>query len=100
MIWTKNKFEDRERLEMQTYLAFRIPEMSEVEMVKFNSMHWWKENKHSLTLLLQPVHNYLNVPATYTSIERLFSLAGNILAKNARLLAGNVKMLSLSIQKI
>ena len=38
---------------------------------------WWKDNAHQFPLLSKVTKCFLNVPATSTPSERVFSTAGN-----------------------
>ena len=84
----------RVKLEMQNYLACRLPKFGKGQKVKFNPIAWWKANQNTYPLLSKAVRYYLNIPASSAPSERIFSLASNtVTKKRARLLPDNVNML-------
>ena len=86
--------EDRVKLEMQNYLACRLPKFGKGQKVKFNPIAWWKANQNTYPLLSKAVRYYLNIPASSAPSERIFSLASNtVTKKRATLLPDNVNML-------
>lgn len=59
------------------------------------SLKWWNENKTRFPVLASLARQYLNIPASQTSSERLFSTAGNIVTNDrARLLSSNVEQIA------
>ncbi|CAH1114795.1 unnamed protein product [Psylliodes chrysocephalus] len=59
------------------------------------ALKWWSKNHHRFPVLALIARQYLNVPASQTSSERLFSIAGNIVTSDrARLLSSNVEQIA------
>ncbi|EFN83309.1 Zinc finger BED domain-containing protein 1, partial [Harpegnathos saltator] len=55
---------------------------------------WWKANASQFPTLAPLARHYLNIAATETSSERVFSVGGNIVTnKRTNLLADNVRQI-------
>ena len=58
-------------------------------------LDWWSKNQFRFPVLAQLGRQYLNIPASQTTSERLFSTAGNIVTPNrAQLLSDHVEQLA------
>lgn len=59
-------------------LYFREP----IEIQEIQPLTYWKNNVHKFPILSVLARRFLAIPATSASVERLFSIAGNILTKS------------------
>lgn len=58
-------------------------------------LHWLSENQARFPVLAYLARHYLNIPASQTTSERLFSTAGNIVTPNrAQLLSHHVEQIA------
>ena len=78
--------------EVKVYNKFKV---NGVKDKSFDILKWWKDNSTMFPNLSIMVKQYLCVPASSTSSERSFSIAGNIVTERRnRLLPENVEMLT------
>ena len=59
-------------------LYFREP----IEIQEIHPLTYWKNNAYKFPILSVLARRFLAIPATSASVERLFSIAGNILTKS------------------
>ena len=81
--------------EVDTYRTMAGHEFNEGKLdVKANILMWWKQHAVRFPYLSRLARRYLAMPATSASVERLFSVAGQVVtAKRARLDPSTVTLL-------
>lgn len=76
--------------ELNLYIAEALEEDMTLDV-----LHWWKDRARSYPRLAVVARTYLGIPATQTSSERLFSVAGDIVTETrVNLLPANVEKLA------
>ena len=81
--------------EVDTYRTMAGLQFNEGNLdVKANILMWWKQHAVRFPYLSRLARRYLAMPATSASVERLFSVAGQVVtAKRARLDPSTVTLL-------
>ena len=81
--------------EVDTYRTMAGQQFNDGKLdVKANILMWWKKHAVRFPYLSRLARRYLAMPATSASVERLFSVAGQVVtAKRARLDPSTVTLL-------
>jgi len=62
-------------------------------------LSWWRTNASKFPILAIMARNYLAIPATSASSERVFSTTGNIVTRNRNRLTGKTLEMLISLNK-